>query len=413
MSGRLGYLLKKFPRLSETFVLGEILAQERLGRDITIFARRPCDDEPRHPELEELRAVVEVLPHSRHIDPWQVLFDGTETEDGLLSRLGEVIRRGREWGHERFPSLLTEALHLHKRTRELGVSHLHVHFATDSAIVAMLLERLGGPTFSMTVHAKDIYRTALSIELQRELYGEAEFVVTVCDANVEYLREHLGRAATKGVRRLYNGIDLASFEGSDATERDDDHVLAVGRLVEKKGFRDLIEAARRLVPTRPSLRVTIIGDGEERRALQDQIEGAGLEKTVTLLGPRDQDDVRAWMRRATVFCLPCVIGEDGNRDALPTVLLEAQAAGIPAISTPVVGIAEILDQGRAGALVPCRDPAALTAALDRLLGDGSERRRIVERGRAHAAENFDRERSAGALFAWFEAALQQGSAACV
>jgi len=232
---RVAYLLKKFPRLSETFVLGEILAQEALGRELRVFARRPPDDEPRHPELESLRASVETLPPSREIDPWQTLFGEAEAEDAeVWSRLGPLVREGRDWGLPRFPSLLVEALHLYRRTRALGIHHVHVHFATDSASVALLLQRLGGPGYSITAHAKDIYRSTVDPAHLARLFAESAFVVTVCDANVRHLEASVAPHGMAKVRRLYNGIDLDAFPYSEEG-RDPDHVLGVGRLVEKKG----------------------------------------------------------------------------------------------------------------------------------------------------------------------------------
>ena len=151
---RVAYLLKKFPRLSETFVLNEILAQEARGRRLHIFARRPADDEPRHSQMEDLKARVEVLPRGREIDPWETLFADTENHEGLYHKVHQLVQGNRELPHPRFPSLLTEALHLLGRTRRLGIRHLHVHFASDAAITAMLLRFLGGPSFSLTAHAK-------------------------------------------------------------------------------------------------------------------------------------------------------------------------------------------------------------------------------------------------------------------
>ena len=241
---RIAYLLKKFPRLSETFVLNEIVAQEAQGRPLHVFSRRrPPDDEPRHPELRRLRSPVEVLPPRREIDPWQVLFADSEA---LLARLGPVVRRARRWEHPRLPGLVAEALYLLERTAALGIRHVHTHFATDSAVAAMLLFELGGPSYSLTAHAKDIYRNTVSPALLERLFSRARFVVTVCDANVRYLEQRLSAAAMAPVRRLYNGIDLDSFAAPAARRRAAAHVLSVGRLVEKKGLHVLLDAFHRL-----------------------------------------------------------------------------------------------------------------------------------------------------------------------
>ncbi len=417
-SPRLAYLLKKFPRLSETFVQNEILSQERLGAEIHVFSRRKPDDEPRHPEFRGLRATVEVLPDPKEIDPWRVLFAGRDPE-AKLERVRSVVRTARDWNHPRFPGLLAEALHLVERTQELGIEHVHAHFATDSALVAMLLRELGGPTYSITAHAKDIYRNTVDVALLDRLFGQAEFVVTVCDANVRFLAERLGARAMDHVRRLYNGVDLSTFSPS-TLPREPAHVpspqvlepqvLSIGRLIEKKGFHVLLEALALLERRGLCVEATFVGEGEERPRLERRIAELGLGDGVRLVGALDQDQVRGLLRTAAVLCLPCLVGRDGNRDALPTVLLEALASGLPAISTPVTGIPEILDHGRAGVLVPENDPLATADALEELLRDPGRRDRLARAGRARAEELFDARKNALTLRGWFEEALERRAA---
>jgi colanic acid/amylovoran biosynthesis glycosyltransferase len=375
---RLAYLLKKFPRLSETFVLNEILAQEDSGASIHVFSRRTPDDEPPHPQLARLRAEVEVLPGTSAMDPWKELFVKSDGEN--VARMGEAVRSMQRFELPRLPKLCAEALYVLRRTKELGIDHVHSHFATESAIVAMLVHELGGPPYSITAHAKDIYRSTVDPELLSRLIERSAFTVTVCDANVRFLQDRISSEARAKLRRLYNGIDLEMFQPA-AAERAPNHVLAVGRLVEKKGFDVLLDAIARLTSSGVELKATIVGDGDEREALAGQVARLGLMDRVTLAGPMDQARVRALIMEATVFCLPCVIGTDGNRDALPTVLIEALASGLPAISTPVTGVPEILGDD-AGVLVPERDPAATAAALERLIRDPAERARIAALGRA-------------------------------
>ena len=413
MSGRLAYLLKKFPRLSETFVLNEILEQEALGRDVIVFSRRAPDDEPRHPQLERLRATVEVLPPRREIDPWKTLFlEDWEDPEALFAATGRLVRYAADWGHPRFPSLLVEALSLLRRLRAEGVSHVHAHFATDSAIVAMMIHALGGPTYSVTAHAKDIYRSTVDDRLLERMFADSEFVVTVCDANVAALRSRLSGVAMAKVRRLYNGIDLDAFGFVDG-QRERHHVLAVGRLVEKKGFHVLLDALAILQARNVPFRATIVGQGELEDALREQVASSGLEGRVTLRGALDQGAVRGLMRSATLFCLPCIIGEDGNRDALPTVLLEALASGLPCVSTDVTGVPEILGCGEAGAIVAQNDPLGLADAVETLFADPTIRAHYAEAGRARAKEHFDGKRVAKQLSTWFEEALTRSAERCV
>jgi glycosyltransferase involved in cell wall biosynthesis len=402
---RLAYLLKKFPRLSETFVLNEVLGQEALGAQIHVFSRRAPDEEPRQPQLASLRASVDVLPASGEIDPWRELFAQDETAEAgqqLLVRVRAVLDGLRPLAPARLPSLMAEALWLRRRTRELGLDHVHVHFATDSAISAMILHRLGGPTYSITAHAKDIYRSTVDPRLLHELVAGSEFTVTVCDANVEHLRRMLGARAIARVRRLYNGVDLDAFR-ADGGVRRSDRILSVGRLVEKKGFDVLVDALALLAERGVEFSADLVGDGEDREAIRARIDARGLASRVHLTGPLDQVEIRRRMLESTLLCLPCKIGADGNRDALPTVLLEAQAAGLPSISTPVSGIPEILDGGRAGVLVPENDPAATARAMCELLEDAPRRAELARAGRRRAEELFDGRNAARTLHEWFTA----------
>lgn len=399
---RLAYLLKKFPRLSETFILTEILAQESRGTEVHVFSRRRPDDEPRHAALANLRARVEVFPTSSDLDPWNIVFAGGQS--GLTAedwtRLRSVVLDLSPLIGERFPRLIAEALHCRRRCIELDIDHLHVHFATESAVVAMLVQELGGPSYSITAHAKDIYRCTVRKDLLDLMVRKAAFVVTVCDANVEFLRGMLSDAAQQRVRRLYNGIDLERFP-LHAGPRDPARILSVGRLVEKKGFGVLIQALAELDRRGVPYAATIIGDGEDRERLEARAHAAGLSGRLEFAGPQEQAKVLAAMQSASVFCLPCVIGEDGNRDALPTVLLEALAVGLPCISTPVTGIPEILDGGRAGRLVAEHDWSATADAMQELLQSPGERQRLAKLGNARAQRMFDSQRSAETLAHWF------------
>ena len=325
------------------------------------------------------------------------------------SKLGALVRQVRTWGHARTPSLLVEALHMLKRTRELGIEHVHVHFATDSAVVAMLMRKLGGPSYSVTAHAKDIYRETVDYRFLDILVRNSAFVVTVCDANRQWMGERLSPEAMKKVRKLYNGIALRSFV-ADGSKREPNHVLGVGRLVEKKGFHLLVEALTQLLKKGVDLNATLIGDGDQKASLEQLIAERGVGARVKMLGPRDQAEVRGFMSRAAIMVQPCLVGNDGNRDALPTVLIESLAMKLPSISTPVTGIPEILDQGRCGVLVPENDVQATADAIEALLRDPARREKIAVDGRKRAEELFDSEKTSRILSDWFDQALEGGRA---
>ena len=397
---KIAYLVKKFPRLSETFVLGEVLRQEQRGTDVVVFARRDADDEPRHQAFSDLAAEIHRVGEEG-LNPWRELFEHEAANEATWEQLGPTVRALLAAEVDRLPKLVAEALWVLRRARELHVEHVHVHFATESALVAWIVSQLGGPGYSMTAHAKDIYRSTVRRELLSKLVGDSQFTVTVCDANVRYLMEAVEPWARERVRRLYNGIDLHDFAMA-TSPREENLILGVGRLVEKKGFDVLLRALWILKEEGRTFRALILGDGEEREALEAARDALGLQAEVEMPGAVDQAEVRQAMNAATVFALPCRIGEDGNRDALPTVLLEALAVGLPVISTPVTGIPEILDQGRCGRLVDEDDAEGLARALAELLDDAAGRKLLARLGREHAEANFDGISAAETLQGWFE-----------
>lgn len=232
------------------------------------------------------------------------------------------------------------------------------------------------------------------VKLQRHLRDAAQ-VITVSDYNVAYLQEQYGEDAAY-VHRIYNGLDLAHFPYRAPTLRPR-RIVAVGRLVKKKGFADLVTACAFLVRRGCVFTCAIIGDGPLQEPLQAQIAQLGLTDHVRLLGPQPQDVVIRQVQEAAIFATPCVIGEDGNRDGLPTVLLEAMALGTPCVSTDVTGIPEVLHHNRTGLMVPQHDPHALALALEHLLDDPGVRTRLAAAARSQIEEDFDIHRNAATI----------------
>jgi glycosyltransferase involved in cell wall biosynthesis len=271
-----------------------------------------------------------------------------------------------------------------------GVGHLHAHFAEAATTVAMLASRLSGVSFSFTAHAWDIYdRQSVGRAFLKEKIRRARFVVTVSDYNRRALRLLCGEEASRKIIRVYNGIDLSRFHPDPSVAREADFILAVGRLVEKKGFHHLIHACRLLRDKGLSFRCLIVGEGEERERLTRQIETLRVGTHVRLIGAQAQEQVVKMMREATVLVLPCVISASGDRDALPTVLLEALAVGLPAISTTVAGIPEIIEHGKTGFLVPPGDSISLAATIEEVLDNPRLRERSASGGIRKARRSFD------------------------
>ena len=385
MSGqRIGYVLKRFPRFSETFILNELLAHEAAGSEVRVFSLLAPPDEPRHARLADLRAEVTVLKavgkgrEGAPADGDEALFSGkTPSEIGRLQAKAEAVARA---------------------APDEGIAHLHAHFGSDATTVALLAARQLGGTFSYTAHARDIYHAYVSPEadaaMRRAKMRQATFVATVSDYNARYLR-HLCPEAR--VVRLYNGIDLASFAPSAPEERVPGRVIAVGRLVEKKGFHILLEAVRILLDRGVLVNVALVGDGPLEAALRERIATLGLGPHVRLHGAVPQEALIDLMAEAEAAVLPCVVAESGDRDGLPTVLLEAMAHGLPVVTTTVSGGPEIVEDWRTGRLCEPDDPIALADALADVLSDRERARAMGRAGRRRAERLFDLKTNAARL----------------
>ncbi len=373
---RIAYVLKRFPRFSETFILNELLAHEAAGAEVHVFSLLSPPDEPRHARLSDLKARVHILKSvGRGSDATPApgdaaLFSGrSAAEVGALMAKAEVVAG--------------------EATR-LGITHLHAHFGSDATTVACLAARRMGGTFSFTAHARDIFHTYVTPEadatMRRAKLREAAFVATVSDYNARYLSSLCPEAR---VLRLYNGIDLSAFRPVTAATQVPGRIIAVGRLVPKKGFGVLVEACRRLRDRGRAFDLSIVGSGPMEADLRSAIERHELSKEIRLEGALPQEELIRRMAEAEVAVLPCVVTDSGDRDGLPTVLLEAMARGLPVVTTTVSGGPEIVEDGVTGRLCPPNDPGALAEALDAVLSDRETAHRMGRAGRLRAERLFD------------------------
>jgi glycosyltransferase involved in cell wall biosynthesis len=281
------------------------------------------------------------------------------------------------------------------------VDHLHAHFASTPTLVAMFAHQLCGIPYTFTAHAKDIYVNdpdTFRVKLER-----AQAVVTCTEYNRRFLVEQFGSLCQGKLHCIYHGLDTRQFNFtlSRANGSSDPTILAVARLVEKKGLGDLIAAADILRRRGRSCRLEIIGSGSLRGALEAQVRRLGLEDRIELLGAQAHDAVCRAYQRASVFVLPCVIASNGDRDGIPNVLLEAMASGVPVISTAVSGVPELIESGADGLLVPPENPARLAEAINRLLASRELREGLARAGRAKIEASFSLDTSAERLLVLF------------
>jgi colanic acid/amylovoran biosynthesis glycosyltransferase len=386
---RIGYVLKRYPRYSETFIVNEILAHEQAGVEVVIFALRPPIDSHFQDTIAQVRAPVHYIKDQgiRIDDLWAALRETRMLGPGLWNALDNAL--------EEDPRAVYQALVLALEANRQGISHLHAHFATLATAVARLAASFTGLPYSFTCHAKDIFHEEVQSTRLAQYLREAAAVITVSEFNRNYLQRHYGEAAAR-VTRIYNGLDLERFTYSSPKDRAP-LIVAIGRLVEKKGFAILIEACAHLLRTHREVRCEIIGAGPLEETLRQAIVCLGLQQIVSLIGPLPQCQIIDKLKRACVCALPCVVGSDGNRDGLPTVLLEAMALGTPCVSTDVTGIPEALRDGETGLLVPQHASRELAAAIASLLTDPHERVRLAQKAREHIENEFKLTRNAASL----------------
>lgn len=398
----IAYILKMYPRFSETFIVNEILELERQGVDVRIYSLHKPDDGRFHASLARVQAPVVYVPQYPLMEAGRVfaahraLFQVDRSR--YLRTLAYALSRGHRYAIKRFLQAGVIAEHLQRNP----VDALHAHFATSAARAAMYVNYLIGVPYSFTAHAKDIYHEDVNIDSLRSKIRSARFVVTVSEFNRVYLKTLMAAwpGAPGDVRRLYNGIDLAAFQPDPSVQREPDLILSVGRLVEKKGFDDLIRACGLLAGWGVQFRCEIIGKGPLKDELDQLIIALRLEDRVKLIGAKPQEEVVQAYRRATLFALPCVIAQDGNRDGLPTVLLEAMATGLPVVSTDVTGVPEIVDDEVNGLIVLPGDVAGLAHALARLLKDPALREQLALAARRKVEQEFDVRKNVAVLHRW-------------
>jgi len=414
---KVAYLLKTFPKLSETFILNEILELERQGLELHIFSLREPSETKMHAAVAEVRARV---THLRYVTPVPALHRiPLERYAQRLQRSGDrwfiFFRRpirylrtslfqARHAGRKRY---FEQALGLARELLRGGFTHLHAHFANEPTSVAKLAHHLTGCPFSFTAHAKDIYLTD-----RDDLAGKiavAEFVITCTGFNRNYLAEVASgnppRSATghgpvlhRPIHVCYHGVDLSRFSGEVKESRASSAselpvILSVGRFCEKKGFPYLIQACHRLKQKGRSFVCRIVGFGPLQQELEELVATLQLQDCVFLAGKMTQDKLIHEYRQADLFVLPCLVTDDGDRDGIPNVLVEAMAMRIPVVSTPVSGIGELVDHMENGLLAPEKDSEALAAAMETLLEDPHLRRRLGANGRQKVMEGFSLDRS--------------------
>lgn len=396
---RVAYMMSRFPKITETFVLFEMLAVEREGVEVEVYPLLRARNTATHPEgatvwgkfrelLRPPAAAAAMHPEARpfveraHYTP---LFSLSILAANLralvhrpgryLSALGTLIRANFGslnyllGGLALFPKTVYLAQHMERN----GITHLHAHFGNHPAAMAWVIHRLAGIPYSFTAHGADIQ---VDQHMLREKVRDAAFVATISNYNVEFLVECCGEEARERLRVVRCGVDTEVFHPASDDERAESvggeteprplRIVCVGTLYEVKGHTYLVSACERLRQRGFPFHCELVGDGPLRGALQQQVEQAGLSEQVKFLGRRTRDEIAALLRQADVLVAPSIPTTSGRREGIPVVLMEAMASGLAVVGTQISGIPELVEHQVNGWLCPPRDPEALAEAFQQL-----------------------------------------------
>ena len=387
-----GFVLKGYPRLSETFIAQEILALEQRGVEIQIISLRHPTDAHLHPIHDEISAPVNYLPEYLHDEPVRVA-----RAYWRARRLPGYDKAAKLWRRDLARDLTPNRVRRFGQACVLAtelpakISQLHAHFLHTPASVARYTAIMLDLPWSCSAHAKDIY-TSPEWEL-REKLADCQWLVTCTATNAAYL----SRLATSEntVSLVYHGLDFNRFTSPGERKDNPDGssplhpvtILSVGRAVEKKGYDGLLRALAQL-PDSLHWRFVHIGGGKLSNKLKTLSRTLGIESNIDWRGAQPQDQVLLAYRQAHVFALNSRIAGDGDRDGLPNVLMEAQSQQLACVATDVSAISELIIDGDTGILVPPDNPEKLCLAITRVIEDPTLRQALGQAGEQRVRSSF-------------------------
>ncbi len=404
----IGYLAQVFPHLTMTFVYREVLALRNKNIHLQTFSTwKPKPEELSDEAKELVKSTFYIFPFN-----WsQFLFNHTwylfRRPGAYLSTLWFCLMGEHKTFKNRLRTFyhFCQAVHLAKAVEAKNVGHLHVHFALNATTIALVVARLTKITFSFTAHANDIFVNPI---LLRDKINEAKFIIAISDYNKRFLYNILPDQGTCDKTHIVHcGIDVQHFSAPNKKLHNERPIiLAIGRLVEKKGYLYLIRACKILVGQGYDFQCLIVGGGPQESLLKQIIEEEGVSDYVSLEGIVFQEHLLSYLDKADIFVLPCVVASDQDMDGIPNTLMEAMAMEIPAISTTVSGIPELIEHEKTGLLVAPEDEVSLAKAMATLLDDKELRGILGQAGRAEVIKAFEIEKNAHHLLSVFKSYLE-------
>jgi len=370
---KIAYFMNSFPKLSETFILNEIIQLRKTGVHVRVLSLAKGMEEVVHPGAKQIESDVWFLSDLGKTEKLQnILRIFLAHPLRLLKTIWFIFQhfaRNRSW-------ILKQTFYLAGEVEKSGVRHIHAHFALDAAEKTMLVSMMTGIPYSMHPHAWDIYGRQ---DLLKQKIKFAKFVSTECAYSKNHLSRYYPAYPPEKISVIRLGIDLEMFarhmETTKPSQKGQDvlRIASVSRLMEKKGLIYLLEAVKRLNDEGCKVKAEIVGDGPQYPVLKSFIDENHLENAVVMAGAQTSDYVKKLLAGSDLFVLPCIVAQNGDRDATPTALLESMAMGLPVISTRVAGIPEIIPQG-GGLVVPPNDTDALVSAVEQVAKMGTGER---------------------------------------
>ncbi len=396
------YMMSRFPKLTETFVLYEILALEKQGIRVEIFPLIHHHEPTIHPEAKNLlprlhfagfvdlavlrsnAIMMAAAPRAWFRALWSVIHGNIGSRDFLLKSL----------------TIFPQSVHFAREMQRMGICHVHAHFATYPTMGAYIVHMLTGIPFSFTAHAHDIQmdQTMLAAKVRA-----AAFVIAISRYNKQMLVDLAGQGTTDKIHVIHCGTDLSRITPvHDATPAGSRlEIICVASFKDMKGHDILVRALAMLRDRGTDFRCRLVGDGPLRGQTREMIARYGLDDRVVVCGPKPGQEVRTMVAASHVLVLASVRGRRGDMDGIPVVFMEAMAAGLPVVGSRLSGIPELVEDGVTGYLTEPGDRAGVADALERLGNDPELRKRMGMAGRRKVEREFDLHANADALAGLF------------
>jgi glycosyltransferase involved in cell wall biosynthesis len=386
---RVAYIMSRFPKITETFILFEILAVEKFGITVEVFPLLRERQGVVHPEAAPIVDRAHFHPFVSFPILWANLYFLAVRPLTYLRMIAEALFGTLPSGNFFVGALgiLPKAVRFAYEMQRLGVTHVHAHFATHPTVAALIIHRLTGIPFSFTAHGSDLH---VDRRMLRRKVDAATFAVTISEFNKNVIVQECGETVRSKIRVVHCGVDPDVFAPRA-------HIA----YEEVKGHNYLVEACRLLLGRGINLQLDLLGEGPRRADVERRISEAELGEHVHMHGAQAQEVVRRVLVEADVMCLPSISTAEGKREGIPVVLMEAMASGLPVVSSLLSGIPELVENGVSGILVEPRDSAGLADALERLARDPALRARMGAAGRACIESRFNLHRNAERLATMF------------